>query len=81
MSDGYKQGLHNEEVDALESALIRFCDKHPMGNPGLKLQIEEAAGVVKLAMEKTPDGPSAIVGAAMALKEFIRTHRMNKMRI
>jgi len=80
MTEGYKQGIDNNELDKLEAALAVFVDKNYPRNPGIAQEIDKAEGFVTIAIHQGSDRDCSLVGSAKALLSQIRAGRLNEIR-
>lgn len=78
MPEGPKQGIDKKTQDELEAALIRFCERNQPANPGILEAAQAVDGRVRLVLQES-DAGIALMGAALALKDHIRTSKANRM--
>lgn len=60
-------------LERLEDALAEFVIVNPPRRPAAAHKIERAEGDVRVAMKRVGENGTAVMGAAQALLEFIRS--------
>lgn len=60
-------------IEMLEDALAQFVILNPPGRPAVAHKVERAEGNVRVALKKAGENGTAVMGAAQALLEFIRS--------
>jgi hypothetical protein len=79
MTQGYIQPIDPTQTQKLTEALAEFVGSNQPQNPGLREQLEIATMKSDRAMRECADYGTAVLGAAIALLDFIKQGYKNKM--